>query len=1112
MTTILSVAEKPSVARELANILCANGSPQKRSGKSKYNHIFDCGPAQFRGGQCQSHAMTSVSGHTMDTDFGEHKSWNRCAPIDLFTLPVYNKIKPEAENIAKTLESEAKRHNTLLLWLDCDLEGENIAFEVIQICKEANPRLNVFRARFSALIPRDIFRAMQHPEVPNAHMNDAVEARKEIDLRIGAAFTRFQTLRLQNKYKDISGIVSYGPCQFPTLGFVIERHLRVEAFRAENFWKLKLDYIAPDNTEPSGIMECAFSWDRGRLFDKLSALLLYETDERPTTRWRPVPLNTVELQKRSSRFLRISSEKTMQVAEELYNRGILSYPRTETDFFKEGFELNPIIQELRDHSQWGAFAANLLDQNKFEWPKNGGHDDQAHPPIHPLKNVDENSFRDQDEKKVYELVTRHFLACCAQDARGFQSTLTVRVPDLQGECFSATGLKITEKNWLDVYKFEHWSAKKVPNLKVGDTFEPSTFVMEEGHTVAPSPISESDLIGVMDKNGIGTDATIASHIKTIQDRDYAQRDGQGHFHPTKLGMALFEAYKDMGYNLTKPTLRAAMERDCQSIARGQMQKEIMVQNCLNHMKDTFRKVSEAAGILDRVIAKHFGRIDMKDKNDWKIYRANFSKCKCGQFMKLLIGVDNTTSKDKRVLYCEPCEGFYFVPAAKQAEIVSVICPICDFQVLHATPKAITGAGAGNRTPGPWHFCPYCYNNTPPPPAGPIDSTKFGNNFRCYNCCKDGCPLAAGQKPEYDVDIRACSDPQCKGKVRVKKIKSGKFMAACSLNDSRVETGCKQRVWWLPKCIKRAEPQAGKNCNSCFRRGFSVLKIKVGFDLSSAPPGMDPEVIVCPVCDPLWENYQWDPMRPPAPAVQMQVQLQPQVQPQLQRREPPAQVQTLLQPLPSVPQVQVQAQAQAQPQIQTIGGGSDYGAAVVGQRQEQPPPSNPPASGAGAFPPGAGADSTCPPCQCNPPQQSMQLTSNTPANPNRKFYKCPKQKDDISNCNFFQWADESGGGAAQQYQQQYQPPPQQQQQQQYQQPQQPQQQYQKQAPPAGVTPWNQPPPAPAPAGPIRNRAGGASATAAKPRKAPAAAAAAPAGTVCMHCKQEGHWARSCPEKK
>lgn len=86
-----------------------------------------------------------------------------------------------------------------------------------------NPRLRVKRARFSALIPRDIFGALQTLREPDKAQSDAVEARSEIDLRLGASFTRWQTLRFRERFEGMTRMLSYGPCQFPTLGFVVDR-------------------------------------------------------------------------------------------------------------------------------------------------------------------------------------------------------------------------------------------------------------------------------------------------------------------------------------------------------------------------------------------------------------------------------------------------------------------------------------------------------------------------------------------------------------------------------------------------------------------------------------------------------------------------------------------------------------------------------------------------------------------------------------------------------------------------------------------------------------------------------------------------------------------------
>ena len=207
---ILSVAEKPSVAKELANII-SGGQYDRRAGYSPFNQIFEIKQCQFRNQPAAMH-MTSVTGHMMEQEFTHpYSNWSSCQPVELFTAPITKRVKKECENIQRTLIDEARRASILLLWLDCDLEGENIAYEVIQVCKQANPNLNIYRARFSALIPRDIMRTMQAPERPNPNFNDAVEARQEIDLRLGAAFTRFQTKRLQNKYADLTAtLISYG--------------------------------------------------------------------------------------------------------------------------------------------------------------------------------------------------------------------------------------------------------------------------------------------------------------------------------------------------------------------------------------------------------------------------------------------------------------------------------------------------------------------------------------------------------------------------------------------------------------------------------------------------------------------------------------------------------------------------------------------------------------------------------------------------------------------------------------------------------------------------------------------------------------------------------------
>lgn len=108
---------------------------------------------------------------------------------------------------------------------------------------------------------------------------DAVEARTILDLRLGAAFTRMQTLTLQGRLaqlKDIGGPISYGPCQFPTLGFVVSRYEQVHAFVPETFWYIYLSLSRDGSKKKKDRTETEFNWARNKLFDFDISVAIYE--------------------------------------------------------------------------------------------------------------------------------------------------------------------------------------------------------------------------------------------------------------------------------------------------------------------------------------------------------------------------------------------------------------------------------------------------------------------------------------------------------------------------------------------------------------------------------------------------------------------------------------------------------------------------------------------------------------------------------------------------------------------------------------------------------------------------------------------------------------------
>ncbi|KAK8325657.1 hypothetical protein V6Z11_A11G064400 [Gossypium hirsutum] len=593
---VLNVAEKPSVAKSVSGILSRNQGLRVRDGRSRYNRLFEFNYL-IRGQPCHM-LFTSVTGHLMELEFEDRfRKWHSCDPLDLYHAPVRKFVPEDKLDIKRTLEEEARRCQWLVLWLDCDREGENIAFEVIDVCRAVNRHLTIRRARFSALIDREIHHAMQNLIDPNPWFSDAVDARQEIDLRIGASFTRFQTMLLRDKFvidsatDDRNLVLSYGPCQFPTLGFVVERYWEVQSHEPEEFWTINCSHRSDEGV-------ATFNWMRGHLFDYTCAVIVYEMCvQEPTAtvtkvqhkeklKYPPYPLNTIELEKRASRYFRMSSEHTMKVAEELYQAGFISYPRTETDCFSSRTDLHAIVQEQQEHPDWGSYAQRLLDLETGLWrnPGSGGHDDKAHPPIHPTKFSTGEHGWSQDHRTLYELVVRHFLACVSQPAVGAETTVEI---DIAGELFSASGRVILERNYLDVYRYESWGGSMIPTYTVGQQFAPTSLTLDTGVTRPPSLLSEADLLSCMDKAGIGTDATMHDHIKKLLDRFYATKDSNTRFSPTNLGEALVMGYDDMGYELWKPNLRSMMEFDMKEVSVGNKSKHEVLATCLQQMKACF---------------------------------------------------------------------------------------------------------------------------------------------------------------------------------------------------------------------------------------------------------------------------------------------------------------------------------------------------------------------------------------------------------------------------------------------------------------------------------------------------------------------------------------------
>ncbi|CCK67947.1 DNA topoisomerase 3 KNAG_0A02580 [Huiozyma naganishii CBS 8797] len=630
---VLCVAEKNSIAKAVAHILGGGSSTSRGSGYTYVkNYDFQFGGFPFAPGSCQV-TMTSVAGHLRGMDFDNARyGWGKCNIFELFDAPVSETMDRNQQLIADNIRKEARNVDYLMVWTDCDREGEYIGWEIFQAAQKGNNRLDeskLYRAVFSHVERGHILQAARSPQRLDMCSVNAVGTRIELDLRTGVSFTRLLTDTMarrvqaqtapgktghqsQNRKKD-KVVISYGPCQFPHFGVRGGRRFeRIRNFIPEEFWYIQLQ-LAGENTGTT-----TFQWERGHLFDRLSVLTFYETcletagdrakvsnlRSKPTAKYRPLPLTTVELQKNCARFLRINAKQSLAAAEKLYQKGFISYPRTETDTFPRTMEseLKKIVGNLGgsdSDNSWSSYANELLSvnngSNKFKFPRGGSHDDKAHPPIHPIISLGPNANVDANEKRVYEYVVRHFLACCSEDAKGQSTTLTL---DWASELFTATGLVVLERNFLDVYPYAKWeTTKQLPRLEINQECLLDKAEMKSGTTSTPKPMTESELISLMDANGIGTDATIAEHIEKIQARNYVKSEKVGketYLQPTTLGVALVHGFEAIGLedSFAKPFQRREMEEDLKKICLGQLTKPAVVQDILTKYKNYWHRTNQ----------------------------------------------------------------------------------------------------------------------------------------------------------------------------------------------------------------------------------------------------------------------------------------------------------------------------------------------------------------------------------------------------------------------------------------------------------------------------------------------------------------------------------------
>ncbi|KAK7280853.1 hypothetical protein RIF29_08385 [Crotalaria pallida] len=751
---VLMVAEKPSIALSIASVL-SRGQMFTRKGSTEvheFEGMFRGSPAHFK--------VTSVIGHVFSVDFpAKYQDWSATNPFDLFQAQVLkNESNPKA-HICRHLNQEARGCRYLVLWLDCDREGENICFEVLE-STGFNIR-DTYRARFSSVTEKDVLKALDNLGKPNRDESLAVDARQEIDLKVGVAFTRFQTSFFQGKYGNLdSRVISYGPCQTPTLGFCVQRYLQMNTFKPEKFWSLH-PYIFQNG------YEIQLEWQRGKLFDinvammfqklvsKDGVLKVTEISEKQETKARPVGLNTVNLLKVASSALGFGPQMAMQLAERLYTQGFISYPRTESTAYPPSFDFVGALSAQANNPTWGNYVQGLLT-NGYHKPRSGT-DVGDHPPITPMRSAAEDALGN-DAWKLYQYICQHFIGTVSPDCKYLRRKVEFSIG---GESFHCTGHNVITKGFTAIMPWLAINDKNLPSFTKGQQIEVSKMELYEGTTTPPDYLTESDLISLMEKNGIGTDASIPVHINNICERNYVQVQAGRKLVPTTLGITLVRGYQTIDPDLCLPDIRSFIEQQITLIAKGQVDHQRVVQHVIQQFMQKFSYFVKKIEDMDALFEAQFSTLTESGRV--------LSKCgKCLRYMKYI-------SAQPPRLYCGTCEEVYDLPQKGAIKLYKELsCPLDNFELLLCSMPGPEGKS--------YPLCPYCYSN--PPFEGIealINTAKTGTSGKMGKGAGMPCTLCPHPTcPNSLVSQGVCACPECSGTLVLDPVSAPKWKLFCNM--------------------------------------------------------------------------------------------------------------------------------------------------------------------------------------------------------------------------------------------------------------------------------------------------------------------------------------------
>ncbi|OMC07676.1 DNA topoisomerase I [Mycolicibacter heraklionensis] len=625
----LVIVESPTKARKIAGYLGRNYVVESSRG-----HIRDLPrnaadvPAKYK---TEAWARLGVN---VDADFE----------------PLYI-VSPDKKSTVAELKGLLKDVDELYLATDGDREGEAIAWHLLETLK---PRIPVKRMVFHEITEPAIRNAAENPRDLDIDLVDAQETRRVLDRLYGYEVSPVL-------WKKVAPKLSAGRVQSVATRIIVQRERERMAFRSASYWDVvaQLDASVSDPTaSPPNFSARLVAVDdlrvaSGRDFDSLGALKKLDevrvldeaaatalaaglqgaslsvtsVEEKPYTRRPYAPFMTSTLQQEAGRKLRFSAERTMSIAQRLYENGYITYMRTDSTTLSAS-----AIDAARNQARQ-LYGEEYVAPSPRQYTRKVKNAQEAHEAIRPAGETfaTPDAVRNElgsDEFRLYELIWQRTVASQMADARG--TTLSLRIGGQSGSqqvTFAASGRTITFAGFLKAYvetvdELAGGEAddaeRRLPQLTQGQRVD-ATELTPDGHaTNPPARYTEASLVKALEELGIGRPSTYSSIIKTIQDRGYVYKKGSA-LVPTWVAFAVIGLLEQHFGRLVDYDFTAAMEDELDGIAAGRQRRVDWLHNFYFGGDYGVDDSIARAGGLKKLVGVNLEGIDAREINSIRLF-------------------------------------------------------------------------------------------------------------------------------------------------------------------------------------------------------------------------------------------------------------------------------------------------------------------------------------------------------------------------------------------------------------------------------------------------------------------------------------------------------------